>query len=282
MMLGSLLAQALGWVSAQLPDLLARGELIALVVVARIDALMAGDPLLLAVGTSAAGAWRAEVHHYGRRQVVMDLVTPPRVTATPTWLSHNWLLHHIFSSSDAGPILNLSVRLMLVAKFKTAAVNVLPAPIPVQFALARRSLVRHGHVVLALDPAAHRAHILHLAVGIVATVLGPTSLHVGRWSRCRYFRPLPVHHGLEQSFVGSLLVLFVYFAHSPVESVLMVLRYRLVDSCFVAVGRFEALRDVLSVASVVSTVDLVVLAPPLRVNDGIQAGRARPLPTFLA
>ena len=119
------------------------------------------------------------------------------MTSTPAWLGHNRLLHHIFSPSDTGSILDLSVRLILIAEFKTAAVNVLPATIPIQFALAGRSMVRHGHVVLALYPTSHWAHVLHLGVGVVATVLGAASLHVGGWSRRRYFCPLPVHHGLE-------------------------------------------------------------------------------------
>ena len=112
----------------------------------------------------------------------MNLVPPSRVTfllriGRSILCS---LFYQIFTPSDSSAILNLGIWFVIIAEFKTTAVNVLTPTIPIQFALAWRTLVRHWHVGLTLYPTAHWTDILHLGVGIGAAILSPTAFHVHR------------------------------------------------------------------------------------------------------
>ena len=48
------------------------------------------------------------------------------------------------------------------------------------------------------------------------------------------------------------------------------LRDRLVNSSFVAISGLEAFGDMLTISSIVLSVDYILLAPPLRVNDWVE------------
>ena len=75
----------------------------------------------------------------------------------------------------------------------------------------------------------------------------------------------------------KVIVVLVNFAQPAIKCVLVVLGDRLVYLGLVAIGRFETLRNVLSVPAVVLSINLIFLAPPLRVDDRIQARRASSL-----
>ena len=64
------------------------------------------------------------------------------------------------------------------------------------------------------------------------------------------------------------------FSQSTIKGILKVLGNGLVYPCLVPVSWLQALRDMLSVPPIVSCVNLIILAPPLRVNDRIKTCRA--------
>ena len=73
---------------------------------------------------------------------------------------------------------------------------------------------------------------------------------------------------------GGRLVVFVHLAQSAVERVLAMLGYVAVYFSLVDVGRLKPLGQVLSVTSVVCWIDLLVLAPPRRVNHRVYRCRS--------
>ena len=77
---------------------------------------------------------------------------------------------------------------------------------------------------------------------------------------------------------GGRLVVFVHLAQSAVERVFAVLGYVAVYFGLVDVGRLKPLGQVLTVTSVVRWIDLLVLAPPRRIDHRVD--RCRPC-TFL-
>ena len=76
-------------------------------------------------------------------------------------------------------------------------------------------------------------------------------------------------------FTSALL--FVNLSEAAIKRVLAVLGHRLVDLALVGLGRFQALRDVLAVTSVVGRVNFLCLAPPARIDNRVDACRSGPL-----
>ena len=213
------------------------------------------------------GSGWAKVHHYRYWRLVMDLVTSSWVSLHLSRMILYSIINifgQIFSSSDSRSILNRSILLVIIAKFKTASVWVFTAAITINFMLTGRSLVCHWHVVLPLNSAPDGRNIFHLRICIRAAEF------IVMLSWRRILRTLTINDRLQ--VIRVLVVVFlVNFAQPAIESVLMMLGYRLVYLCFVAIGRFQAFGNVLTVPTVVCSINLVFLAPPLWVNYGIQA-----------
>ena len=80
-------------------------------------------------------------------------------------------------------------------------------------------------------------------------------------------------HGLD-----LIVVIFVFMdlAQSAIQGVLAVLGHISIDLRLVDVGRLQSLRNVGFVTSVVGWIDLLILAPPLRIDYWVEACRACP------
>ena len=80
-------------------------------------------------------------------------------------------------------------------------------------------------------------------------------------------------HGLD--FL-EVIVMFVDLAQSAIQSILAVFCHVSINLRLVDIGRLQSLGNVGSVSSVVGWIDLLILAPPLRIDHWVEACRTCP------
>ena len=80
-------------------------------------------------------------------------------------------------------------------------------------------------------------------------------------------------HGLDFFVV---IVMFVDLAQSAIQSILAVFGHVSIDLGLVDIGRLQSLGNVGSVSSVVGWINLLILAPPLRIDHWVEACRTCP------
>ena len=154
---------------------------------------------------------------------------------------------------------------MLIRKLKAFSVVVRSALIPVDFALIWWSVVGHWDVALSMDVRSDGRHVFHVGVRV-----GVTVLRLIKWPRHRIILGLS---RVIRVTIGYCLDVrpFVHLTQSPVKSVLAVSCNVAMDFCPVNVRTFEALRDVLTIATIVERVDFFFLAPPAGIDYRIYA-----------
>ena len=222
--------------------------------------LIARNVWLAAVRASAARSGWAEIHDNRRWHFIANLVSPSSISLHLMVHVGLWLLDQILSPSDSRSILNRGILLVVIAKFKTAAIHVLTESITLLFSLARRSMIGHRHVILPLNLVSDWGNVFHVSICIRA-VLKVVLVH---WSLHRIIMTMSINHWLHG------ILVFMHSSHSTIESVLNVFRNWLVNSSFVPISGLEAFGDMLTISSIVLSVDFILLAPPLRVNDWVE------------
>ena len=187
---------------------------------------------------------------------------------------------HVSPSPDASAVFDLCLawilRLSIVAEFEAAA-RVVPAPtVAIQLILRRRARVSHRGIALAGNVAPDWRDVSHCCVGVGC--LRPTRLvHI-----LDGVAHLKISSGGLLPWVtichcADMLtpaLLFVNLSEAAIKRVLAVLGHRLVDLALVGLGRFQALRDVLAVTSVVGRVNFLCFAPPARIDNRVDASGA--------
>ena len=75
-----------------------------------------------------------------------------------------------------------------------------------------------------------------------------------------------------------IVVVFIFMdlAQSAIQGILAVLGHVSIDLSLVDVGRLQPLRNVSFISSVVGWINLLILAPPLRIDHWVEACRACP------
>ena len=154
MLRAALLSQTLSWLCLNIHVTLVR------------LALIARNVWLTAVRTGAARSGWAEIHDDGRWHFIANLVSSSSISLHLMVHMGLWLLDQIFSPPDSRSILNLSILLVVIAKFKTAAIHVLTESISLLFSLARRSMIGHRHVILSLNLVSDWGNVFHVGICI--------------------------------------------------------------------------------------------------------------------
>ena len=116
---------------------------------------------------------------------------------------------------------------------------------------------------MTLNLASNWRDVSHLRVSI--RIILPTCL-----IKCSFLHEITIAISISD-WLNIILLVFVNFAQSTIKSVLLVLGNWSEYPRLVPIGRLETLWNVSSVTSVVPSVNLVLLAPPLWVNDRVQA-----------
>ena len=240
-------------------------------VVRSLQTSLAAESRLLAIGTCASWAGWTKVHSNCYRHFFSNLISSAFHTlllllCLVCWIKlilRTAILVQIFSSTNACTVFNFRITVNLVTEFKASTVLVLAATIASQLSLTWGTIVSHRNIVLPRNMTSDWRHILHLSVSIRCILHGWTCLNI-----VRAILRIPISCRTHILVLNILII--VYLTQAPIKSIFIVLGHRLVNSSLVWIGWLETLWNVLSIPSIISLVDFLVVSPPLGVNHRIK------------